>query len=298
MSRSGRPEHGSETNLPSTDKGVIVLTDWATFQHIWYQFKTDFFKRLKMVASDAGKTGTNNPHPQAEDGGVTLPATVTGGSAAIASRLQQAILDGTYAYGARLPAERELASHFGASRSTVREALRRLEERRLLTRRIGSGTFVNYRPSPDGSYIAELSSPLELIEVRMAVEPRIARLAAVNATGRDLDRMAEALERVEGAGADRETFSTADGHFHLLLAECTRSPLMVWLYQQINDVRSHAQWNSMKDKILTQKRITEYNRQHRQLYEALRSRDVEGAVRVIEQHLEKARQDLVGAGQQ
>jgi DNA-binding FadR family transcriptional regulator len=251
-----------------------------------------------MVQGGAGKRQVTTPRSEGDSDDVTLPATVTGGSAAIAARLQQAILDGTYAYGARLPAERELATHFGASRSTVREALRRLEERRLLTRRIGSGTFVNYRPSPDGSYIAELTSPLELIEVRLALEPRIARLAAVNATARDLDRMAEALERVEAAGEDREAFSNADGHFHLLMAECTRNPLMVWLYQQINDVRSHAQWNSMKIKILTPKRIGEYNRQHRQLYEALRSRDVDGAVGTIEKHLENARQDLVGASQE
>ena len=251
-----------------------------------------------MVQADSRNPDVPKAGPKDEFSDVTLPATVTGGSAAIASRLQQAILDGTYAHGARLPAERNLASHFGASRSTVREALRRLEERRLLTRRIGSGTFVNYSPSPDGSYIAELTSPLQLIEVRLALEPRIARLAAVNATGRDLDRMAEALERVEAADTDRDTFSSADKQFHLLLAECTRNPLMVWLYQQINDVRSHSQWNSMKIKILTPKRISQYNRQHRQLYEALRSHDVEGAVGAMEKHLEKARQDLVGAGEE
>ena len=239
------------------------------------------------------------PEPnEAEQDRPGLPGTVTGGSAAIAVRLEQAILDGTYTFGARLPAERHLAGHFGASRSTVREALRRLEERRLLTRRIGSGTFVSYRPAPDGSHIAELTSPVELIEVRLAIEPRIARLAAINATGRDLDRMAEALDRVESVGDDREAFSRADEQFHLLLAECTRNPLMVRLYQQINDVRSHAQWNSMKDQILTAKRIGEYNRQHRQLYEALRSRDVERAVQVIERHLEKARHDLMGAAGQ
>ena len=251
-----------------------------------------------MVQVGTGK-GAAPKTPVDEQGDeLSLPATVTGGSAAIAARLQQAILDGTYAYGARLPAERDLANHFGASRSTVREALRRLEERRLLSRRIGSGTFVDYRPSPDGSYIAELTSPLELIEVRLAIEPRIAALAAVNAAARELERMAEALDRVEAAGNDREAFSRADEQFHLLLAECTRNPLLVWLYQQINDVRSHSQWHSMKDKILTAKRIRDYNRQHRQLYEALRSRDVEAAVAVIEQHLEKARRDLVGASQE
>ncbi len=225
----------------------------------------------------------------------SLPAAVTVGSAAIAARLRQAILDGRYADGERLPAERDLAQHFEASRSTVREALRRLEESHLVTRRIGSGTFVNHRPAIDPSDIAEMTSPIELIEVRLAIEPQMARLVVVNATARDLERMGEALLRVEGSGGDREYFSRADEQFHLTLAECTRNPLMVWLYRQINDVRSHAQWDGMKDKILTETRIAAYNRQHRELYDALCNRDVDASVRIINEHLEKARRDLLGA---
>ncbi len=228
----------------------------------------------------------------------SLPAAVTAGSAAIAARLRQAILDGKYADGERLPAERNLAQHFEASRSTVREALRRLEESRLVTRRIGSGTFVNHRPALDQSEIVEVTSPVELIEVRLAVEPQMARLAVVNATQRDLERMGEALERVESCGGDRELFSRADERFHIMLAECTRNPLMVWLYRQINDVRSHALWNGMKDKILTEARIAEYNRQHRVLYEALCNRDVDAATQIIAAHLEKARRDLLGVDSQ
>ena len=80
-----------------------------------------------------------------------------------------------------------------------------------------------------------------------------------------------------------------------MLAECTRNPLMVWLYRQINDVRSHALWDGMKDKILTEARIAEYNSQHSALYEALCNRDVEVATRIITDHLDKARRDLLGA---
>ena len=225
-----------------------------------------------------------------------LPAAVSGGSAAIAARLRQAILDGDYVYGERLPAERDLASHFRTSRNTVREALRRLEEAHLVTRRIGSGTFVSYRAPVGDGHIAELTSPLELIDVRLGIEPQIARLAVVNATARDLDRLGEALKRIESSGDDREFFSRADEKFHLLLAECTRNPLMVWLYQQINDIRGHAQWEGMKDKILTARAIVDYNRDHRRLYEALCSRDVEAAGNVVVEHLERAKRDLMGAG--
>jgi DNA-binding FadR family transcriptional regulator len=233
-----------------------------------------------------------NAPPESDD--AILPAAVTVGSAAIAARLRQAILDGRYADGERLPAERELATHFDASRSTVREALRRLEETSLVARRIGSGTFVTYRPALDKSNIAEVTSPVELIDVRLSIERQMARLVVVNATARDLERLGAALQRVENCGGDREVFSRADEQFHLSLAEASRNPLMVWLYRQINDVRSHAQWDGMKDKILTGQRIDEYNLQHRALYDALCSRDVETAVKIVTDHLEKARRDLLG----
>ncbi|MEM7169306.1 MAG: FadR/GntR family transcriptional regulator [Pseudomonadota bacterium] len=233
--------------------------------------------------------------PPLREGSQTLPGRASSGAGVIAAQLHQAILEGIYGYGDRLPAERDLASHYNASRSTIREALKRLEDQNLLSRRIGSGTFVNYRAVPDRESIANVTSPIELIQVRMALEPKIARLAAINATGRDLALMATALERVEKAQHDRESFTAADEQFHLSLAECTHNPLMAWLYQQINNVRGHTQWNRMKDKILTPNRISEYNGQHRRLYEALCSHDADSAVRIVEEHLEKARRDLVGA---
>lgn len=223
----------------------------------------------------------------------TGPLAAGAGSANIVAQLRRAILDGTYAYSERLPPERELATHFGASRGTVREALRQLEDLKLVTRRVGSGTFVSYRHFGDQDDIAEITSPLELIEVRLALEPHMARLAVINASARDLDRLHEALQRVEKATGP-ESFSRADEEFHLSLAECTGNPLVVWLYRHINDVRAHAQWNAMKDQILSADRIEEYNAQHRLLYTAVSRRDVEGAVRTITEHIEKAHDDLLG----
>ena len=107
---------------------------------------------------------------------------------------------------------------------------------------------------------------------------------------------APALVSVEGSNGDSEYFSRADERFHQVLAECTHNPLMVWLYQQINEVRGHTQWDSMKDQILSAERIAAYNDEHRRLYEALRSRDVESAGRIIWEHLDRARRDLLGAG--
>jgi DNA-binding FadR family transcriptional regulator len=219
---------------------------------------------------------------------------VTKGSAAIATTLQKAILKGSYAYGERLPPERDLARHYGTSRSTVREALRRLEDLKLVTRRIGSGTYVSYHRTPDGHVMAYRTSPVELIEVRLGIEPQMARLAALHATIEDIGELEAAIDALERVGEDRDAFSNADERFHLRLAECSRNPLMIWLYRHINDIRGHAAWNRMKEMILTPERIRIYNEQHRRLFDAISHRDAESAANIVREHIEKARQDLLG----
>lgn len=216
------------------------------------------------------------------------------GSSAIATMLRRQILDGRFAFNERLPAERFLASQLGAARGTIREALRQLEEMSLVSRRVGSGTFVTYKEQPERNDVAEVTSPLELIDVRLAVEPNMARMAVLNANARNIQRLEAALKMAESSTNSVNTFSKSDEAFHLALAECTQNPLMQWLYKSINEVRSHNQWNARKDKILSPEKIRSYNRQHRNLFDAVNSRDAERAVNALTQHLQEARADLLG----
>src|SRR5262245_57039967 len=128
------------------------------------------------------------------------------GSSWITGQLRKAIHDGAYTHGEKLPAERELAEAFGTSRTTVRMALDQLEQERLVTRRVGAGTFVNYRGTARDDDVAVLTSPLELIEVRLALEPYMTRLAVLNATARDIDRMTELIDRLASFAMDIEGF--------------------------------------------------------------------------------------------
>lgn len=217
------------------------------------------------------------------------------GAAEIASRIRQSILSGEYQYQDRLPPERNLAQEFGTARGTIRQALKRLEDMDLVERKIGSGTYVNYLAQPNHEQIAESTSPLELIEVRLAVEPDIARMAVVNANAKNLRQMHDALLGLEEAGSDPNLFSKADETFHLTLAQCAQNPLLEWIYQIINDVRGHHQWDARKDKILTPANIADYNAQHRALYEAVQRRDPSRAVQVITEHLNKAKAQFIGA---
>jgi len=237
----------------------------------------------KPAASYAGaKSGPEDAPPRAD------------GARGIAMRLRQAILDGQYVHAERLPAERQLAMHFGVSRGTTRAALRELEAMNLVTRRMGSGTYVHHPGVASANEIADATSPLELIEVRFALEPHMANVAVMNARGRDVHAVRRALERARATiGADE--FTEADAAFHLALAECTQNPLIIWLYRHVNEVRGHAQWSAVKQKILGPERVREYNQQHRRIYHALERRDPDQATAMMRTHLETARSDLLGA---
>ena len=211
----------------------------------------------------------------------------------ISQHLRHAIETGAYNQGDRLPAERELADAFDAARSTVRRALDQLERAGLVSRRLGSGTYVG--GSEQATDLADEISPLQLIEARLAVEPFTARLAVLHATKRSLEDMEAVLAQAEASGGDKDSFTHWDSEFHLLIARASANPLLINVYRQINQVRLHAQWNAQKEKILTPDVIDGYNRQHRGIYHAINERDAQAAQSLITEHLEKARDDLLRA---
>src|SRR5215472_2873635 len=199
------------------------------------------------------------------------------GVGAISAYLRRAIETGAYSEGDRLPPERQLAITFDAARSTVRRALDQLEKAGLVSRRLGSGTYVGSGGGQQAGDLADQISPLQLIEARLAVEPFTTRLAVLHATRRNLDDMEAVLARAEGCANDKDSFSRWDGEFHLMIAQASGNPLLLSVYRQINQVRLHAQWDAMKEKILTPVVIRDYNRQHRGIYDALNERDAPAA---------------------
>lgn len=233
----------------------------------------------------------------ADTADLTTLARPARGVGAISAHLRKAIEGGTYGEGDQLPPERQLAVTFGAARSTVRRALDQLERAGLVSRRLGSGTFVMASGAVGraGGDLADQISPLQLIEARFAVEPFTTRLAVLNATRRNLDDMENTLTRAEAARADKDAFSRWDGEFHLQIARASRNPLLLSVYLQINEVRLHAQWDAMKEQILTPDVIADYNWQHRQIFQAFHQRDAQLAEALISAHLDKARNDLLRA---
>ena len=108
----------------------------------------------------------------------------------------------------------------------------------------------------------------------------------------DLEQLRIALERVEAART-AEQFSIADEAFHQSIAEACGNPLMIWIYEQVNEVRRHELWRASRGEVLSQQNMTQYNAHHRALFEAISQRDAQAAKAHMMEHLSKAREDLV-----
>ncbi|MEQ8968331.1 MAG: GntR family transcriptional regulator [Azospirillaceae bacterium] len=121
--------------------------------------------------------------------------------------LMRSIAEGSLRPGGRLPNERDLAARLQVSRSTVRGALSMMEEQGLVTRRVGSGTFLaddvsdalarlDATPIPGHADVPDL---LEIIEGRLLFEPALMRLVAARATDAELAALRGALEAIAAA---------------------------------------------------------------------------------------------------
>lgn len=142
--------------------------------------------------------------------------------------------------GDALPTERELMQHYGVGRSSVREALRMLESKGLISAG-GSGAFAvaDFRnPLNDSLSLllaVEEGSLRELFEVRRILEGEAVALATERGNESYLERMRAATELMREGLADREEYIEADVAFHLTIAEATQNRLILHLMHAIRD---------------------------------------------------------------
>jgi GntR family transcriptional repressor for pyruvate dehydrogenase complex len=127
----------------------------------------------------------------------------------------------------------------------------------------------------------------------MAVEPHMVKLATLNASSRDIERVHSALTNLENCETEYDGFSKYDEQFHTNLSIASHNRLILWFYRKLSEVRSHSQWRGMRELIINRENIKIYNSQHRAIYEALLNRDIDAAETAMIRHLEKARDDLI-----
>lgn len=152
-------------------------------------------------------------------------------SSRLSETLRQSILAGQYAPGTKLPSEAQLGEAHGVSRTVVREAIAALRADRLVEARQGAGVFVLEPPMQPASTSmslenidhARVSSVIEFLELRTAVEVEAAGLAALRRSPAQEEVIFEKHYAVQGCFEAGKPTSEADFALHLAIAEATNN---------------------------------------------------------------------------
>jgi DNA-binding FadR family transcriptional regulator len=163
---------------------------------------------------------------------------------AIVEELGHAVVTQTYGDAVPFPIEAQLCKQFGASRTVLREAVKMLTAKGLLSARPRQGTWVEPEKNwnlldPDVlRWLLERKFSLDLLteftEVRFAIEPSAAALAARNATSEGLDRIRHAIERMKSAAIGEDDPLESDIAFHVAVLHATGNRFYAQLEDMIN----------------------------------------------------------------
>ncbi|MGA1836388.1 GntR family transcriptional regulator [Herbiconiux sp. 11R-BC] len=191
--------------------------------------------------------------------------------------VRTAVLTLELAPGERLT-ERGLEARFEASRTPVRAALMRLESEGLV-QRDGRGWIV----AP-----LDIDEIRALAELREAVESAAVRLAAVRASGADIEALAELLESARPV-ADEEHGVRAGGDFHVELAQLSGNALMAEAVRGAMTRLARTRWLEVRTPEAREHAWAE----HRAVVEALRERDGARAAALVSAHIRDTNERLV-----
>jgi DNA-binding FadR family transcriptional regulator len=195
----------------------------------------------------------------------------------------------------RLPPERELAAQLGVTRAALRKALAVLESEGQLWRHVGKGTFVGSRPVDtlaDMSALVRRTSPSEVMAARLAMEPEMARLAALHATNAHIAEMKSTIHRSKQAATWRQ-YESWDARFHRIVCEATQNELLLGLMDTLHAVRRAVTWGRMRGTLQRPSPDHHSFGEHEAIVAAIAERDANGAAAAMRTHLRTVERNLL-----
>jgi GntR family transcriptional repressor for pyruvate dehydrogenase complex len=213
----------------------------------------------------------------------------------VADQIQKLIISGEWQLGDRLPSEIELASQFGVSRPTLREALRQLNLFGLIDIRHGEGNFISHPEA--GSFMLPLlpllvknkDNVLAIMEGRSMIEVKTASLAAARASDNDIETLGNYLQQMialdnndNDNNKKKEQFAKTDHLFHKQIALATKNPIIIKMYQAIEELLLGQQFQIIWFSNARKSGIVE----HQKIFDAIKGRDVQGAGVTMLEHME------------
>jgi DNA-binding FadR family transcriptional regulator len=215
--------------------------------------------------------------------------------AAALALLRKLLTSGDYESGDKLPTERELCARLGVSRRAVRKAISFLEAEGKIWRHVGRGTFVGGRPiygTNDIDGIGHRTNPDEIMEVRMSLEPSIARLAALRATPSEIEHMNTCYRRCVSADTP-EIYERWDSALHTTIAEASHNLLLIAVFNTINALRTDATWGQLRQNSRMRAHQKHYSEQHAAIIKAITNRDPGAAAERMSEHIATIRQRVL-----
>lgn len=203
-------------------------------------------------------------------------------------QLREQIEAGRLSPGEKLPAEPELAAQFGVSRTALREALKVLELSGYLEirRGYGGGTFVAKPAAEEFRMIAPSTIPItdvtprQLAQVRIAIEPQAAGIAA-RKDARDVRQLEDTVREMEVFDDRPARVLEANVNFHVAVAEASANPIFVTLLEELRPAVYRDLNLSVRDPGWRET----CRREHEQIITEIKDGDYEGAEQAMRGHL-------------
>jgi DNA-binding GntR family transcriptional regulator len=195
--------------------------------------------------------------------------------------LRDAIWEGRFAPGERIP-EEEIAHSLGVSRTPVRDALRRLQERGMLV--VGAGRSL---------VIAELSKQqvLELYAMREILEGSAARFAAQHANEAEIDLLHRVLDEFDKNQDDARMLVSLNRRFHRAICEAAHNRYLIATLDGMHDALALLHGNTFR----MPNRRSKSDAEHRRIVLAIERRDADEAEKAARNHVRQAQRTRFAA---
>lgn len=206
----------------------------------------------------------------------------------IAADLQRELDAGVWKPGDRLPPERVLATRFGVSRTSLREALLALEFAGRLEIRDRAGVYVR---EPEATValpaFADLPGPYEVLEARRLIEGEATYRTALRASHAELAVIVDAARRLAAIDQnDLVTFQRIDRAFHVHIAHACGNSVLAELVVALWDQRDGPLWKSWYEGTRSTENRTRSSQQHLEIAAFLEARQAQPARAAMERHID------------
>lgn len=197
-----------------------------------------------------------------------------------ASSVIKMINNNNYVDGDRLPPERELAAQLGVSRTTVREALKRLAAWGYIHSVQGGGNYVSRVSS---------KTQIEYLDVRRVIECETAKLAAEHRTDSGMKMIRNSLAKMRAEIEAGDYGVGGDSDFHLAVAKAAGNNAMRMILEQCCDILNSGRYATLTIYGQGEKSLQD----HEKIAEAIAAGDAGAAVREMKEHIEKAKINIL-----